>query len=123
MREKLAKSRQNQREIDKIPLLFSRAFAFSTKRLGGRIAGVTQRPDYRPLGDYFHRAWKTADGFSARKRNSRRREKLPVLSGERSEDAERSAGVWSQWRKRELGGMVHPRGAQQVSRTRNRRQP
>lgn len=24
------------------------------RTLGGRVAGITQRPHYRPLGNYFH---------------------------------------------------------------------
>src|SRR5229473_1156526 len=49
--------------------------------LGGGIAGVTERPDYRALGNYFNGPREAAHGFFARKRDSQGTEELPVLSG------------------------------------------
>ena len=51
------------------------------------FAGVAKRSDYWPLGDYFHRAWKTPERFSARKRlSSSQRQELTVLPRLGSQD-------------------------------------
>ena len=35
------------------------------KNPGGRVAGVTERPDHRTMGDYFDGPRQAADGFFA----------------------------------------------------------